>query len=118
MLLLIQILHTFIAVYNYFCLFYIIYFHLKNKSNLFLKIAYICIGLELISLIPFRFICPIRILVDKLYSPETADILFSTPIARLILPVGIGIVGICILTKIIQIRKNYQAVHWPQKALR
>ena len=117
MLLLLQILHTFIAVYNYFCLSYIIYCHLKNISNLFLKIAYVCIGIELLAIIPFKFICPIRIIVDKLYSPETADILFPNPIARLILPVGMGVVGICVLTKIIQIKRNNQAFCRTQKAL-
>lgn len=108
MLLLIQTLHTIIAVYNYFCLFYIIYSHLANRFTRFLKIAYICIGIELAAIIPFKFICPIRIWIDKLYSPETPDILFPAPIARLILPVGMGIFGVCILTKIIQILRNNQ----------
>lgn len=97
MLTLIQTLHTAIAIWNIGCLLCMNYCHAAGKWTPFLKVAYISILIEAIAIIPFGFVCPVRLLVDKWYSPETADILIPYHIAVWIMPVGMGLLASSIL---------------------
>ncbi|MGH8541615.1 MAG: hypothetical protein ACRETW_14075 [Stenotrophobium sp.] len=89
MLLAIQTAHTFIAVWNIGCLLYMNYCHAAGKCTKLLKIAYISIAAEIVAILPFGFVCPIRLLVDRWYSVSTADILIPMHIAVWIMPAGI-----------------------------
>jgi hypothetical protein len=100
-LFLIQLFHTVITIYIFACLFYIIYCHVKDKSNWLLIIAYITIVMEVISVLSFGLVCPIRVLVDRLYSPKTADILCPGAISRHFIGLGIFLIVIAILTKLL-----------------
>jgi hypothetical protein len=91
MLFTLQIIHTLIAVWNYFCLFTMNACHYKNINPRILKVAYISIAIEILAIVPFGFVCPIRIIVDHFWSIYTDDILIPAKIARLIMPLGIGL---------------------------
>lgn len=89
MLYAIQWLHTLIAVWNIGCLLYMNVCHVLGRWSRFLAIAYTSIAIEAIAILPFGFVCPIRLLVDRWYSPATPDILVPYAIAVWIMPVGL-----------------------------
>ena len=94
LLIVIQLAHTIIAIWNYFSLFYIIYSHLWMRRSKLLRWCYITILIETIAVVPLSFTCPIRILVDYLYSEQTADILIPRPYSDWIMPMGIVLFAI------------------------
>ena len=65
--------------------------HFKNVKPSILKVAYITIAIEAAAIIPFGFVCPFRLIVDHFWSIQTDDILIPAKIARMIMPVGIGL---------------------------
>lgn len=91
MLLAIQIVHTAIAAWNYYCLLYMIYCHWTGRKSGVLVAAYITIAIEAASILPLKFACPIRLLVDRLYSPYVNDMLLPPSLGRLVMPVGIAL---------------------------
>jgi hypothetical protein len=105
-LVLLQAVHTAVTLYNYACLFYIISCHVRGRHTFFLKIAYISIGIEAVALLGFGFACPLRVLVDRLYSPFTADTFFPDFAARLIMPVGIALFLVAVLTGLLARRRR------------
>ncbi len=99
MLVFIQLLHTLITSWNYACLFYLIYCHLKDRCDTFYWIAMISIALEAIAIVPLGFVCPLRLYVSHHYSPQTPDIFFPDSCAQWIMPTGIALFVIVLLTK-------------------
>ncbi|HOW55569.1 MAG TPA: hypothetical protein PLR60_13065 [Syntrophorhabdaceae bacterium] len=91
MLLAIQIVHTTIAAWNYYCLLYMIYCHWTGRKSSVLVAAYITIAIEAASILPLKFACPIRLFVDRLYSPYVNDMLLPPSLGRLVMPVGIAL---------------------------
>lgn len=96
MLLIIQVLHTAIAAWNYYCLLYMIYCHATRRKTRMLIAAYVTIAVEAAAILPFGLFCPIRLLVDRLYSPYTNDMLLPPALGRLVMPVGIALLFISI----------------------
>jgi hypothetical protein len=97
MLLLIQTLHTLIAVWNIGCLLFMNVCHALDRSPPLLKLAYLSIAIEGLAIIPFGFVCPIRLLVDHWYSPQADDILIPRPVAVWIMPVGMALLATAVL---------------------
>jgi hypothetical protein len=91
MLLVIQAVHTAVAAWNYYCLLYMIYCHATRRKTGMLAAAYITIAVEAAVILPFKLVCPIRLLVDRLYSPHTNDMLLPPAVGRLVMPVGIAL---------------------------
>jgi len=88
-LLAIQAIHTVIAIWNIGCLLYMNYCHATGRWNKFLFIAYVTIAIEGLCIIPFGFVCPLRLLVDRWYSPDVNDILIPATVSIWIMPFGI-----------------------------
>ncbi len=102
MLLLIQTVHTLIAVWNLGCLLCINWCHLLGRWTAFLKWAYLSILIEGLAILPFGLVCPIRLLVDRWYSPQTDDILIPRPLAIWIMPVGLLLVATAVLALVVR----------------
>jgi hypothetical protein len=102
-LFLIQLAHTVITIYIFACLFYIIYCQIRDKRGSILIVAYVSILIESLFVLTFGMVCPIRILVNRLYSPQTPDILFPTSISRHFIGIGILLIVIAAFTKLRQI---------------
>lgn len=64
-----------------------------------LMIAYVSILIESLSVLAFGMVCPIPVLFDKLYSPQTADILCPRAISRHNIGIVIFLIVIAILTR-------------------
>jgi len=103
MLQFIQTIHTLIAVWNIGCLLFINGCHVLGRWNAFLKWAYLSILVEGLAIIPFGFVCPIRLLVDRWYSPDADDILIPRPIAIWIMPVGLLLVVTAVLALVVRV---------------
>jgi hypothetical protein len=99
MLLVIQIVHTAVAAWNYYCLCYMIYCHAAGRKTRMLVTAYVTIAVEAAAILPFKLACPLRLLVDRLYSPYTNDMLLPPALGRLVMPVGIGLLLVALGTK-------------------
>jgi hypothetical protein len=65
------------------------YCHATGKWSKLLLIAYVTIAIEAMAIIPFGFVCPLRLLVDRWYSPAVNDILIPPAISVWIMPFGI-----------------------------
>ncbi len=96
MLFAIQVVHTAIAAWNYYCLCYMIYCHVAGRKTRMLAAAYVTIAVEAAAVLPFKLACPLRLLVDRLYSPYTNDMLLPPALGRLVMPVGIGLLLIAL----------------------
>jgi hypothetical protein len=104
-LFLIQLAHTLITIYIFTCLFYMIYCHLRNQGGILLRIAYVSILIESLLVLSFGMVCPIRVLVDRLYSPQTADILCPDALSNHFIGFGLLLIVIAILTKLRQVKR-------------
>ena len=71
-LILIKIIHTLIWVFFNFVIFYMLYAAISDKLDKWLWIGYGLIILEGITLMVFKFFCPLTILARK-YSNSTKD---------------------------------------------
>lgn len=69
---LIKITHTLIWVFFNFVIFYMLYAVIINKLDIWLWIGYALIVLEGITLLIFKFFCPLTILARR-YSDSTKD---------------------------------------------
>lgn len=96
MLFVIQVVHTVVAAWNYFCLCYMIFCHATGRKTGMLVAAYVTIAIEAAAILPFRLACPLRLLVDRLYSPYTNDMLLPPVLGRLVMPVGIGLLFVAL----------------------
>jgi hypothetical protein len=99
LLLTLQTLHTAIAIWNIGCLLYMNYSHATGRTDKKLLVAYFTIAVESLAIIPFGFVCPLRLLVDRWYSPAVNDTLIPTFISTWIMPVGIFLFITSILAK-------------------
>ncbi len=100
MLFFIQLLHSIIAVFNFVCLFYMIWAHWTGRKGVFITVCYWALAIESISVLAFKFTCPISILVARLWSPQTPNILFPVYISQYYLEIGTGLLIIAIAVKI------------------
>ena len=66
MLLFIQVVHTAVAAWNYYCLCYMIYCHATGRKTGMLVAAYVTVAIEAAAILPFKLTCPLRLLVDRL----------------------------------------------------
>lgn len=100
LLFLIQLLHLTITIYMFACLFYMIYCHVYGKQTRWLAIAYLSVLIETGVFLTFDWVCPLRLLVNRQYSPDTADILLPPSVSQHITAAGMGLLAIAILTKL------------------
>jgi len=91
MLLFIQVVHTAIAAWNYYCLCYMIYCHATGRKTGMLVAAYVTVAIEAAAILPFKLACPFVSSLTGLYSPYTNDMLLPPALGRLVMPVGIGL---------------------------
>jgi len=71
-LILVKIVHTLIWVFFNFVIFYMLYAVIAGKIGFWLWVGYILVALEGLTLLAFRFYCPLTILARK-YSDSTKD---------------------------------------------
>ena len=101
-LILIKIIHTLIWVFFNFVIFYMLYAAISDKLDKWLWIGYGLIILEGITLMVFKFFCPLTILARK-YSNSTKDnfdIYLPNWLARHNKLIYTGIMGIILLITI------------------
>jgi hypothetical protein len=67
---LIKIIHTLIWLFFNVVIFYMLYAAITNKLDTWLWIGYGLIGLEIITLLAFKFYCPLTVIARK-YSDST-----------------------------------------------
>ncbi len=65
-----------------------IWSHWNGASGVLLKISYFAIILEVLAILPFGFVCPIEVIVNYYWSPDTRSILFPGYIAEWFIEVG------------------------------
>lgn len=102
MLLVIQVVHTAVAAWNYYCLCYMIYCHATGRRTGMLVAAYVTVAIEAAAILPFNLACPLRLLVDRMYSPYTNDMLLPPALGRLVMPVGIGLLLVALGIKAVR----------------
>lgn len=101
-LILIKIIHTLIWVFFNLVIFYMLYAVIVDKLDKWLWIGYGLIILEGITLLVFKFFCPLTILARK-YSDSTKDnfdIYLPNWLARYTKLIYTGIMGIILLITI------------------
>ena len=69
---LIKIIHTAIWVFFNFVIFYMLYAAIVNKLDIWLWIGYGFVSLEGLTLLIFKFVCPLTLIARK-YSNSTKD---------------------------------------------
>jgi hypothetical protein len=69
---LIKIIHTLIWIFFDFVIFYMLYAAIANKLDIWLWIGYGFVSLEGLTLVTFRFVCPLTLIARK-YSNSTKD---------------------------------------------
>ena len=69
---LIKIIHTAIWIFFNFVIFYMLYAALANKLDIWLWIGYGFVCLEGLTLLIFKFVCPLTLIARK-YSNSTKD---------------------------------------------
>ena len=69
---LIKIIHTAIWVFFNFVIFYMLYAAIANKLDIWLWIGYGFVSLEGLTLLTFKFVCPLTLIARK-YSNSTKD---------------------------------------------
>lgn len=68
----IKIVHTLIWIFFNVVIFYMLYAVIYNKINKWLWLGWVLIGLESLTLLVFRFYCPLTVWARK-YSDSTRD---------------------------------------------
>jgi hypothetical protein len=69
---LIKIIHTAIWIFFNFVIFYMLYAAIANKLDIWLWIGYGFVALEGLTLLTFKFVCPLTLIARK-YSNSTMD---------------------------------------------
>ncbi|MEG3841825.1 hypothetical protein [Microcoleus sp. herbarium14] len=69
---LIKIVHTAIWIFFNFVIFYMLYAAIANKLDIWLWIGYGFVSLEGLTLLTFKFVCPLTLIARK-YSNSTQD---------------------------------------------
>ncbi len=69
---LIKVIHTLIWVFFNFVIFYMLYTVIINKLNVWLWVGYGLVFMEGITLLMFKFFCPLTLIARK-YSNSTKD---------------------------------------------
>ena len=90
----IQLLHTILIAWLYFCLGYMIYAHLTSRWDLMLGVAYVSVALEGIVVLPLSFLCPLTLYVQETYGLSVNDSFIPSHIAQWIMPLGIFLCGV------------------------
>jgi len=68
----VKVIHTFVWIFFNFVIFYMLYAVLKDKIDIWLWIGYGLVILEGLTLLLFKFFCPLTIIARK-YSDSTKD---------------------------------------------
>jgi hypothetical protein len=71
-LIVVKVIHTLIWIFFNFVIFYMLYAVLQDRIDIWLWIGYGLIFLESITLLIFRFFCPLTLIARK-YSDSTKD---------------------------------------------
>jgi len=71
-LIVVKVAHTFIWVFFNFVIFYMLYAVMRDRIDIWVWIGYGLILLESITLLVFRFFCPLTLIARK-YSDSTND---------------------------------------------
>ena len=103
---LIQIFHLLVVLYMFACLFYAIYCHVRNKQTFLLSVAYVSIIVESIIFLAFGRTCPLRLLVDRQFTTDTADIILPSILSAHITESGTFLLAIAVLTKLYQTARS------------
>ncbi len=105
----IRLLHLIVTIYMFACLFYMIDSHIHHRQSQWLRLAYLSVLAETLVFLGFGAVCPLRLWVDRLYSPNTADILLPSWLAEHITSMGILLLIVAIGTKLrsVSLRKRY-----------
>jgi len=106
MLFFIQLIHSVIAVFNFGCLFYMIWAHWVGKKGVVLNVCYWAIAIESAAVLLCRFTCPISILVARVWSPSTPSILFPDYLSNWYLEAGAALVVVAIAAKILRYKRS------------
>lgn len=94
LLIAIQLLHTFLIVWLYSCLGYMIYAHCTSRRGWPLAIAYISVAAEGIAVVPLQFRCPLTEFVQTTYGPDVNDSFIPVFIAEWVMPVGLTLLAL------------------------
>lgn len=100
---LIQIFHLVVVFYMFACLFYTIYCHIRNIQTFLLSVAYVSILVESVIFLVFGRTCPLRLLVDRQFTTDTADILLPHILSTHITEAGTFLLAIAVVTKLYQL---------------
>jgi hypothetical protein len=106
-LIIIKTIHTIVWLFFNFVIFYMLYAVLVNKIDIWLWIGYGLFILEGITLLVFKFFCPLTIIARK-YSNSTRanfDIYLPNWLAKYNKPIYTAILGIIIILTIYQLLK-------------
>jgi hypothetical protein len=109
MCLTLRVIHTMIALWNIFCLFYMIYACIGDRKNILLRIAYFSIIFEVSVLAVFCFDCPLSLLQCYLY-PHIPTDFFPDMITDNITIFGFCLLGIFFLIKCLKLFKKYKKI--------
>jgi len=106
-LVLIKVVHTIIWVFFNVVIFYMLYAAISNKLDKWLWIGYGLFILEGITLLAFKFFCPLTVMARK-YSDSTKDnfdIYLPNWLAKYNKPIYTSILGVVIIITIYQLLK-------------
>lgn len=106
-LILIKLIHTLVWLFFNVVIFYMLYAVLVNKIDIWLWIGYGLFVLEGITLLVFKFFCPLTIIARK-YSDSTKanfDIYIPNWLAKYNKPVYTSILGVIMIITIYQLLK-------------
>lgn len=106
---LIQIFHLLVVLYMFVCLFYAIYCHVRNRHTFLLSVAYLSVLVESIVFLAFGRTCPLRLLVDRQFATDTADIILPQILSAHITEAGTFLLAIAVLTKLHQTARGLGA---------
>lgn len=104
-LIFIKIVHTLIWVFFNVVIFYMLYAVIVNKMDAWFWIGFGLVALEGLTLVAFRFFCPLTILARK-YSASTSDnfdIYLPNWLAKYTKPIYTSIMGIITVMTIIRL---------------
>ena len=102
MLFLVKLVHSLIAVFNFGCLFYMIWVHWTGRKSAFLTVCYVALAVESVVVLLYGFSCPISVMADRMWGPGTHSLLVPEPVTRYYLEIGAALLGVAVLVKIIR----------------
>jgi len=101
----VKLIHTLIWIFFNFVIFYMLYAVIINKFDLWLWIGYGLFAMEGITLLAFKFFCPLTILARKYSdsSKENFDIYLPRWLARHNKVIYTSILGVIVLLHVMQL---------------